>query len=85
MPDIKQQMARVKARLQKIGKSVEQKLPRGWGYAVFAFTFDDVHRNMQWISNAERGGMIKALREMADRLEHGFAGQPGVDDPDHIV
>ena len=85
MPDIKQQMERVKARLQKIAKMVENKLPRGWGFAVFAFTFDDVHRNMQWVSNADRASMIKTMREMADRLEHGFAGQKGVDDPGSIV
>lgn len=41
--------------------------PEGTGFAVLLFRFDG--EEATYSSNAQRPGMIKALRECADRLE----------------
>ena len=41
---------------------------RGWGFALLVFPFGDPGIS-NYISNAQRGDMITALREAADRLE----------------
>ncbi len=78
--------AKVRKRLKKLAKYLDLRVPPGWGFALMMFErTGKPGDNMQWISNSERSGMVKTLREMADRLEHGFAGQKGVDDSDSIL
>jgi len=76
-PTAEELRLKVQESLREIGKTLGATAPVGWGFALFMFEFKegpDGERNMQWVSNAQRSGMIKTLREMADRLEHGFAG-----------
>jgi len=40
----------------------------GVGFALLMFDFGE-HGNMTWISNAQRADMIKALRELIERLQ----------------
>lgn len=58
----------VERKMQKIGAMVKAETPAGWGFAVLCFSFGE-NGFMNWVSNAERDDMIKALREMAARME----------------
>jgi hypothetical protein len=49
-----------------VADAVKQLLPPGTLFAVIAFDDPGVG---QYVSNAQRGDMIRALRETADRLE----------------
>ena len=53
--------------LRAIAEGIKEILP-GMGFALVVFKFDDPSIG-NYISNAEREGMIEALRETADRLE----------------
>ncbi|KKN96680.1 hypothetical protein LCGC14_0163240 [marine sediment metagenome] len=75
----------VRAGLQKLASHIEESYcPPDWGFCVLMFEFGGDGKNMQWISNANREDMMKALREQADRLEKRIAGGPG-DDPASVV
>ena len=54
--------------MKKMGKMIEKMLPKDFGYAVLVFPFHNLGVG-NYISNAQREDMIKALRETADRLE----------------
>lgn len=56
-------------KMQAIARTVDSMIPEGWGFAVLCFTFGG-KGFMNWVSNASRTDMSKALREMADRLEN---------------
>lgn len=49
---------------------VVQMFPTGTGLLIMAFDFGDTG-HMSYISNAQREGMIEALREQLQRLEMG--------------
>lgn len=51
-----------------IAEAVVEKLPEG---ALFAILVFDDPKVAQYVSNAQRADIIKALREGADRLEGG--------------
>jgi hypothetical protein len=57
------------AQMRKIGKRLEKELP-GLGYALFVFEFFRPGV-ANYISNAQRADMIKALEETLDRLKGG--------------
>ena len=57
-----------------IGKLIGDQMPPGWGFALMIFQF--VGKESTWISNARREDMVKALRELADKLELDRAGGP---------
>ena len=48
-------------------KLVASQFPAGTGVCVFAFDFGGRGGGMAYISNAERTGMVKALREWLNR------------------
>ena len=52
----------------EIGRIIGDQMPKGWGFALLIFSFGE-QGFMNWVSNAQRADMIKALRECADRLE----------------
>lgn len=54
--------------MRKMGKKVEAMLPRGFGFVILVFPFGG-EKEGNYISNAKREDMVKALRETADRLE----------------
>lgn len=53
---------------RQIAESIKPKLPEGAGYALLVFDLGE-GGYMTWSSNARRQDMVRALREMADRLE----------------
>lgn len=55
--------------MQSIARVVGNMTPKGWGFAVLCFSYGE-NGFMNWASNAHRADMIKALREMADKLEN---------------
>lgn len=62
---------------RELGEVIESCLPSGKvGFALSLFTFSEP-RYLAWISNADRADMIRALREQADRLEHGMGRTAG--------
>ena len=56
-------------KMQSMARVVENMVPRGWGFAILCFSFGE-NGFMNWVSNAPREDMVKALREMADKLEN---------------
>jgi len=89
MADLETEREKVQERLRVFASVLTEEIlqSKNWGFALLLFEFDpgtDGLRNLQYISNAQRRYMIKALREEADRLEHGFAGDKNDprDDPD---
>ena len=53
--------------MQKMADYVGEMLPKDMGFAILVFPFNSGTSN--YISNAQRPDMIKALRETANRLE----------------
>lgn len=58
----------VESRMQGLCRAIDSRLPEGIGFALVTFTFGD-NGYATYGSNAERGCMVKALRECADVLE----------------
>lgn len=54
--------------MQKMAKAVEKFLPKEFGFTLLVFPFNTPGTS-NYISNANRADMIKAMRESADRLE----------------
>ena len=55
--------------MQQMAEKISPMLPKDFGFAILVFPFGDGGTS-NYISNAERADMIKALRETADRLEY---------------
>jgi hypothetical protein len=56
----------LKVLFDSIGHAVRSRLPKQTFYAVLVFDNSGVG---QYVSNAKRADMVKAMRETADRLE----------------
>lgn len=54
--------------MTKMGAEIEAQLPKEFGFALIVFPFYGPGTS-NYISNAQRCDMIKALRETADRIE----------------
>lgn len=54
--------------MQAMGSAIGDTIPKGFGYALIIFPFGGSCIS-NYISNADRSDMIKALRETADALE----------------
>lgn len=55
--------------MQSIARVVGNMVPEGYGFAVLVFSWGE-QGFMNWVSNAQRTDMVKALRECADKLEN---------------
>lgn len=56
--------------MRNMGDALIEALPEGVGFALLVFATNEPGL-CNYISNAKREDMIKALRETADRLEQG--------------
>lgn len=54
--------------LSKIGRSIGDALPDGWGFALLVFEYGERGR-CDYISSAQRADVAKVLRQMADQLD----------------
>lgn len=61
--------SRARALAEILDKQLHVATGRRYGFALLLFSFDGPE--LTWISNAERGDMIKALRELLARWEVG--------------
>ncbi len=52
----------VQKTLQEMAQQTDILLPPGWGFGLFVFTFGE-GGTLAWISNAQRGDMVKTLQE----------------------
>jgi hypothetical protein len=59
----------LEARLGDIGQQLAETLPEGVGFALLFFDLDAPDSRMNYFSNAERGSMICALRELIAFME----------------
>lgn len=58
--------------IRDLGKTIRSAMPRGWGFSLQLWSFDGGEKGaMTYISNCERGDMIKALKEFTSKLESG--------------
>lgn len=59
---------RVRARLQRIAKAIDDELPVGWGFFVLCFPFmqpPDTHG--EYASNARREDVVAAMKGFIER------------------
>jgi GH25 family lysozyme M1 (1,4-beta-N-acetylmuramidase) len=57
-----------KIAMQQMAEKIIKMLPKDFGFTITVFPFNNPGVS-NYISNANRSDMIKALRETADRLE----------------
>ncbi len=58
----------VRKQMQELGDVLGAALPRGYGFALLVFDLDS-SGFMNYISNADRGDVKKALREFVQHME----------------
>lgn len=61
-------LAQLEATCRRIGKRIGEGVPAGVGFVLLLFDFGD-DGFFTYLSNAEREGMIKGLRELLAKLE----------------
>jgi hypothetical protein len=64
--------AKVVKDLQALGRHVDRQLPYGWGFVVLAFPFGAGGR-MNYISNAERADVVRAMYEFIEATKEKWA------------
>jgi hypothetical protein len=62
--------AKVRRDLQALARHVDRQLPIGWGYVVLAFPFLACGR-MNYVSNAERADVVRAMYEFIAATKEG--------------
>jgi hypothetical protein len=67
-----QEDQKVRADLQALGRHVDHQLPYGWGFVVLAFPFGADSR-MNYISNAERADVVRAMYEFIEATKEKWA------------
>jgi hypothetical protein len=55
----------------EIGRLIGSQLPPGWGFALIIADFQETGGNMTYLSNCQRDGMVKLMRECAEKIERG--------------
>jgi hypothetical protein len=74
-----EELHRLETVAQRVGGLIGGAIDSGDSGALFALLMFTPGEEgwMTWVSNAERPDMVKALREMADKLEAGLDMPPG--------
>lgn len=62
--------ARVREDLSELARVLDEALPQGWGFVLLSFPFDDEPGRMNYISNAKREDVLKAMQEFIDKNKH---------------
>lgn len=76
MSESKAKYRQSEAMLQALARDLRKIFPSGIEFALVIFGSGN-SKYAGYVSSAERDGMIKALRECADNLEHGMDVPPG--------
>ena len=56
-------------RMQRLANLLDEELPAGWGFILFAYPFGGAEGRMNYISNGDREGVIKVLKNFVGRSE----------------
>jgi hypothetical protein len=67
---------KVRADLQALARHVDHQLPYGWGFVVLAFPFGAGVR-MNYISNAQRADIVRAMYEFIEATKGKWAEHEG--------
>jgi len=59
----------IRAQANNIGKLIGDSLPKGWGFALLIFPYEEKDGRMNYISNSERSTMLTALKELVAHME----------------
>ncbi len=59
-------------KMRELANHVKSEIPTGLGFCIIIFPMDTSDGIYNYISNAERESMVKALRIKADQLESGM-------------
>lgn len=59
--------ANTRDQLQKIARMIDEELPDGWGFMIFAFPFNESDGRLNYVANAPREDAIKVLKEWLDK------------------
>jgi len=62
-------------KMQEIARYVEKQLLPGWGFVVLAFQFGNAKGRMNYVSNAERESVVKAMKEFIGKTDGHWAEQ----------
>lgn len=60
-------MNEIRSRMQAIAKDVEKHLPKGHGFFVLCFPFNDPNARGEYASNAKRADVISTMKNFIDR------------------
>jgi hypothetical protein len=60
----------IRDQLRDIGRTIRAALPSGWGFALLLFEYGQ-KGSMHYMSSAARAEMIRAMRELIEKMEHG--------------
>ena len=60
-------MSDVRSRMQAIAKSINEKLPEGYGFFVLCFRYNQKGGRVEYASNAQREDVVRAMQEFIDR------------------
>jgi hypothetical protein len=63
--------AKVRADMQRLGRLLDDQLPFGWGFVFLAFPFGSDGR-MNYVANAERADVVRAMYEFIEASKAGF-------------
>lgn len=66
----------VKSKMQTIARKVDEELPKGYGFIVLGFKFDDAGE-MIYVSNTDRQDVVKAMKEFIDKTESNYGNDTG--------
>ena len=72
--NLEKKQFKVKARLQNIARTIDDRLPDGFGFCLLTFPFGE-HENaeLMYVSNANRKDIVKAMKEWIEKTESNFA------------
>jgi hypothetical protein len=73
MKQTQEQLKQLETICGDIGKTIHRAVPPGVGYALLVFDMGEAGW-MTYASNAERVDMVKAMRELADKMDRALFG-----------
>lgn len=62
----------VRERMQEVAGAVQAILPPFTGFVVLAFDLDKAHGRLEYVSNGDREGVVKAMKEFIENTEKGW-------------
>lgn len=73
LPSYEVHHAGAERQLKEIGNTLKNAMPPGFGFALFIFEYGDEvdHGSVFYLSSADRGDMVKLLKEFIAKQETG--------------